>query len=479
MTVQPLDAVHRDKIAQLPEEMFTIIKSVGRATEPRLGRLHILGRDTLETPHYVATTSRGVVPHITQDLFARATGINGVYVPLEDFIEKAPDKIPPLYQFKSPDGSSPLRRFIALRERALLVLGARRTPPIIAPAANPNTNTSVSISTSVGFRPLTAEDYAEAAEKLQPDIVVGLGDIPYGRALGSKRIEKATDRNIEWLQAHVDVRNDWYEDTTGPSTELFAPLLPVSCANQHYYIESLLQDRSKDVDGLAFYNLAALEDLPDGLSHLPRLALTEPTTPHEVLQHVSLGLDVLTVPFITAATDAGIALSFAFPATAAPKAEAPPVSLGIDMWTTDHATSLAPLVEGCECYACTNHHRAYLQHLLSAKEMLAWVLLQIHNHHTLDLFFAGIRKSLEDGSFQQNVEGFAKVYESRLPEKTGQGPRIRGYQFKSEGPGEPKKNPAPFQMLDDRSEKLAESTPPAADADAAELEEQGFAEKQS
>ena len=36
-------------------------------------------------------------------------------------------------------------------------------------------------------------------------------------------------------------------------------------------------------------------------------------------------------------------------------------------------------------------------------------------------------------------------------------PRVRGYQFKSEGPGEPKKNKAPFNMLDEGREKLAEA----------------------
>ena len=144
------------------------------------------------------------------------------------------------------------------------------------------------------------------------------------------------------------------------------------------------------------------------------------------------------------------------------------------MWLEDHATSLDPLVEGCACYACTNHHKAYVQHLLNAKEMLAWVLLQIHNHHTLNLFFAGIRQSLHDGSFQEHVTRFAKVYETHLPGKTGQGPRIRGYQFKSEGPSEPKKNAAPFKMFDDKKAKVAESTLP--DADAAVLQEQGFAE---
>lgn len=56
--------------------------------------------------------------------------------------------------------------------------------------------------------------------------------------------------------------------------------------------------------------------------------------------------------------------------------------------------------------------------------------------------------------------------------------RIRGYQFKSEGRGEPKKNEAPFTMLDEGKEVLAESALPNVNADAEDLEKHGFAEKE-
>ena len=324
---------------------------------------------------------------------------------------------------------------------------------MIAPAANPNTNTTVSICTAVGFRLLKAEDYAEAVENLRADIVVGLGDIPYGRALGSKRVEKATDRNIEWLQRHIEVRNGSAGNDT--QAKLFAPLLPVSCANQQYYIDSLVEHCTKDVAGLAIYSLEPLEDLPAELHQLPRLAFTEPSTPQQILREISLGVDILTVPFVTSATDAGIALDFCFPARQPVQHDHKAVSslpTGIDMWLPEHAADLSPLVKDCRCYACTNHHRAYVQHLLNAKEMLAWVLLQIHNHHVLDLFFDGVRKSLANDTFESDVHAFERRYEPHLPEKTGQGPRVRGYQYKSEGPSEPKKNAAPYTMLEDGKE---------------------------
>jgi queuine tRNA-ribosyltransferase subunit QTRTD1 len=43
-----------------------------------------------------------------------------------------------------------------------------------------------------------------------------------------------------------------------------------------------------------------------------------------------------------------------------------------------------------------------------------------------------------------------------MPEKTGEGPRIRGYQVKSVGGGEPKKNLKDYGRLDNAMQKLAE-----------------------
>ena len=69
---------------QPPAEMFTIIKSTATNLSPRLGRLSLPGRDVIETPHYLGLTSRGVIPHLSQDNFAQKTSINGVYAALED-----------------------------------------------------------------------------------------------------------------------------------------------------------------------------------------------------------------------------------------------------------------------------------------------------------------------------------------------------------------------------------------------------------
>lgn len=77
---------HSAKVAQLPEEiMFSITRSPSAAQgSARLGLLSLPNRKTMETPHYLGIGSRGVVPHLSQDNFAKHTDIRGVHMALED-----------------------------------------------------------------------------------------------------------------------------------------------------------------------------------------------------------------------------------------------------------------------------------------------------------------------------------------------------------------------------------------------------------
>ena len=59
-----------------------------------------------------------------------------------------------------------------------------------------------------------------------------------------------------------------------------------------------------------------------------------------------------------------------------------------------------------------------------------------------------MRESVKRGDFEEMREVFEGRYQRELPVKTGQGPRVRGYTFKSMGRGEPKKNPVGWRELD-------------------------------
>ncbi len=65
-----------------------------------------------------------------------------------------------------------------------------------------------------------------------------------------------------------------------------------------------------------------------------------------------------------------------------------------------------PLDEKCACYACQNHSRAYLHHLVKANEILGSMLLSEHNiFHYQDLM-KEIRKNIEEKKFTNFVKTF-------------------------------------------------------------------------
>ena len=333
-------------------------------------------------------------------------------------IERAPKQMPPVYKVPVLPDESRFRKFIALPENAVLVLGPRRVPSLPCPASN--TWTAISIVTSVGFSTLESEDYVEAIQTLRPDIVLAMGDVVDGEKTGLKRMEKMGDRTLAWMKKLIEgleTGDHWVHKAA-----IFAPVLPIEPEMQSFYLDYLETEVRESISGTVLYDSSSVVNIPTGLQNLPRVSLEEPRSPHEILHGILLGIDIFTVPFVGAATDAGIALSFLF---SNEHVQEPGVKLqfGADMWSSDHASDLGPLVRDCQCYACLHHHRAYVQHLLSAKEMLGWVLLQIHNHHMMEMFFSGVRQSIVRGSFHSDKALFEAVYEAGLPSKTGQGPR--------------------------------------------------------
>ncbi|KAL8693468.1 MAG: hypothetical protein Q9218_001699 [Villophora microphyllina] len=436
----------------------------------RLGRISLSGRAAIDTPHYFALSSRGCVPHLTQDIARDRTGIKGIYTALEDFIERSPNQEPAVYQAPVANCESRLRRFVALQDDSWLVLGPRRHPPVPARAAN--TNTSIAVQTALGFSTLESDDYVEAAQELRPDIVLGLADYEYPKIPGVKRLEKMGDRTLEWTEAMVTGLGNEAEGASNVS--FFAPILPIEAGQQSYYLETLSAELADGIAGWTIYDPASIDAVPSGMRHLPKLALTDVQGPHDILDQISLGVDMFVLSLVGGATDKGLALTFSFPISESPESEGR-LDLGIDLWAATYASDLLPLSEDCECYTCKNHHRAFVRHLLDAKEMLAWVLLQIHNHHTMDSFFAGIRRSMRQGNFEHNRDTFQQNFQKNLPSSIGQGPRLRGYQVKS-GRSESRRNPPAYRSLNDREDRLAEAVSPSPTTEGEKFEDQGFAD---
>ena len=58
-----------------------------------------------------------------------------------------------------------------------------------------------------------------------------------------------------------------------------------------------------------------------------------------------------------------------------------------------------PIEEGCNCEACTNYSRAYIRHLLKAKEMLGMRLCVMHNLYYYNNLMQTIRDSIRNNTW--------------------------------------------------------------------------------
>ena len=70
----------------------------------------------------------------------------------------------------------------------------------------------------------------------------------------------------------------------------------------------------------------------------------------------------------------------------------------------------SPIDESCGCYTCKNYTKAYLNHLIKAKEMLGATLLTIHNEFFIVNLVAKMRQSIIDGNFFDFKEEFLGRY---------------------------------------------------------------------
>jgi queuine tRNA-ribosyltransferase len=71
----------------------------------------------------------------------------------------------------------------------------------------------------------------------------------------------------------------------------------------------------------------------------------------------------------------------------------------------------APIEEGCTCYTCRTFTRAYLRHLVIAKEITGLRLTTLHNLHFMLETIRRIRQSILDGTFADYKAEFLESYQ--------------------------------------------------------------------
>lgn len=208
-------------------------------------------------------------------------------------------------------------------------------------------------------------------------------------------VEDSVARTTRWLarcKAELKRLNS-LPDTINKQQMLFG-------INQGAIFEDIRIDQAKriaemELDGYAIGGLAVGETHEEMYRILeavvPHLPLEKPTylmgvgTPANILEGVERGVDFFDCVYPTRNGRHGHLYT----------------NQGkINLFNQKYEKDMRPIEEGCQCPTCQHYSRAYIRHLLKAKEMLGMRLCVLHNLYFYNTMMEEIRNALDEGRFQ-------------------------------------------------------------------------------
>lgn len=118
-------------------------------------------------------------------------------------------------------------------------------------------------------------------------------------------------------------------------------------------------------------------------------------TPADLLKAVELGVDMFDCVIPTRSARFGRLFTKAGP---------------INIRNTVHRNDDSVVEETCDCYTCENFSRAYISHLIHAKEVLAVNLASIHNLRFYQRLMADMRSAIIQNNFSEFKRSFLSEY---------------------------------------------------------------------
>lgn len=73
----------------------------------------------------------------------------------------------------------------------------------------------------------------------------------------------------------------------------------------------------------------------------------------------------------------------------------------LNLFNAQYEKDARPIEEGCGCPACRSYSRAYIRHLLKAKEMLGMRLCVLHNLYFYNHLMEQIREAIDEGRYSE------------------------------------------------------------------------------
>ncbi|OQR93586.1 queuine tRNA-ribosyltransferase domain-containing protein [Achlya hypogyna] len=350
------------------------------------------------TPCYIPATVAGNMPHLTPDNCAKLADLSLVGVNFGELFSSMAFLEQTKMDFKS---------YLHLPNECKVIFSITDVTNMpIARNTKTQTKSMRSFESSNGRKQITADEYMKAVNQYAPSSFLALAD-EVDPTFGYKRQQTAVETSIAWLDECIAARP---ADT---------PVLGVLVGGNEPRLRdiSVKETVKRAIDGVAisgfgggetqaFREATLLSYQTTVPAALPRLLLNI-GQPLDVLASVGLGVDAFMSSYPLIVTKFAYALVFWTDNESTAEAME---TTKINLRDKQYERDARPLLPGCSCFACARHSRAYINHLLNVHEMLADVLLYMHNMHHYYAFFAAIRASIANGTFERYRDEFTTKY---------------------------------------------------------------------
>ena len=218
-------------------------------------------------------------------------------------------------------------------------------------------------------------------------------------------MQKSVDRTTRWLYRCKDemARLNSLPDTINPNQMLFGINQGGTYADIR--IEHAKAISQLELDGYALGGLAV------GESHEEMYYIIEETVPYLPQNKPTYLMGVGTPANILEAVDRGVDFfDCVYPSRNGRHGHVYTNHGKLNLFNARFELDERPIEEGCGCPACRNYSRAYIRHLLKAKEMLGMRLCVLHNLYFYNTMMEEIRAAIEEHRYAEykkaKLEGF-------------------------------------------------------------------------
>ena len=154
-----------------------------------------------------------------------------------------------------------------------------------------------------------------------------------------------------------------------------------------------------DLDGYAIGGLAV------GESHEDMYRILDAVVPHLPVDKPTYLMGVGTPANILEAVDRGVDFfDCVYPSRNGRHGHVYTNQGKINLFNAKYELDERPIEEGCQCPACRTYSRAYIRHLLKAKEMLGMRLCVLHNLYFYNTMMEEIRDAIDKGCYKEYKE---------------------------------------------------------------------------